>query len=179
MKIGKLTITGVMAAVIGIVGPWSVPIPASPVPISLTSLAVELAVWILGWKYGTLSYLIYLLLGIAGLPVFSGFTGGAARIAGPTGGYLLGFLWMALISGWLIEKYRGSFWMSMLGMAVGTAVMYLFGTVWLAYMTGRSLGEAWMVGVVPFLLGDIGKMAMVWMLAPKLKRRLVQAGIFA
>lgn len=175
---GKLTMTGVMAAVICILGPLSVPVPVSPVPVSLTSLAVALTVWILGWKYGTVSYLIYLLLGFAGLPVFSGFSGGLTKLAGPTGGYLIGFIFMAIISGWLIEKYNGKLVMSVLGILLGTGVMYLFGTVWLAQMLGRSFAEALMIGVVPFLPGDAVKTVIVFVAGPKLKKGIVRAGIY-
>ena len=75
-----------MAAVTCILAPLSVPI--GPVPISLTNFAIYLSLYLLDWKKGTLSYLIYLLLGLVGLPVFSGFTGGLAKLAGPTGGYI-------------------------------------------------------------------------------------------
>ena len=99
----RLAMIGVMAAVTCILGPFSIQIPTSPVPISFTNLAIYLSIFVLGWKAGTLSYLIYLLLGLAGLPVFSGFTSGPAKLAGPTGGYLIGFIFMAAVGGWLIE----------------------------------------------------------------------------
>ena len=79
----QLTLTAVMAAVICVLGPISMAIPISPVPISLASMAVYLAVTVLGMKLGTLSCLIYLLLGLVGLPVFSGGSAGAAKLFGP------------------------------------------------------------------------------------------------
>ena len=88
----QMTLIAVMAAITCILGPLSIPIPISPVPISLTNLAIYLTVCLLGWKFGTISYLIYLLIGIAGLPVFSGFSSGFAKLLGPTGGYLIGFI---------------------------------------------------------------------------------------
>ena len=84
-----------MTAVTCILGPLAIPI--GPVPVSLTPLAVFLSVYILGTKGGTLAYLLYLLIGAVGVPVFSGFTGGLGKLAGPTGGYLVGFILMALI----------------------------------------------------------------------------------
>lgn len=83
-----MVVTALMAAVTCILAPLSVPI--GPVPISLTNFAIYLSLYLLDWKKGTLSYLIYLLLGLVGLPVFSGFTGGLAKLAGPTGGYIIG-----------------------------------------------------------------------------------------
>ena len=77
---------GLMAALICVMGPFSIPLPISPVPISLTNLAVYFVIYAIGMKKGTLAYLVYLLIGFAGLPVFSAFTGGAGKLLGPTGG---------------------------------------------------------------------------------------------
>ena len=98
-KTKELTLIGLMAALTCIAGPLSLPLPFSPVPISLTNLAIYFSVYILGMKRGTISYLVYLLLGLVGLPVFSAFTSGPAKLFGPTGGYLIGFIFIALISG--------------------------------------------------------------------------------
>ena len=89
-KTYEITITALMTAVTCILAPMSIPI--GPVPISFTNLAIYLSLYLLGWKKGTISYLIYLLIGLVGLPVFSGFTGGPAKLAGPTGGYIIGFI---------------------------------------------------------------------------------------
>ena len=97
-----MAVTALMTAVTCIVAPLSIPI--GPVPISLTNFAIYLSLYILGWKKGTVSYLLYLLLGLVGLPVFSGFSGGIAKLAGPTGGYIIGFIPMAIIAGIIIEK---------------------------------------------------------------------------
>ena len=103
----NMTAIALMAAVICILGPLSIPLPVSPVPISFTNLAIYFAVILLGWKRGTISYILYLLIGLVGVPVFSGFTGGPGKLVGPTGGYLIGFIFMAIIAGWFIEKYEG------------------------------------------------------------------------
>ena len=79
----------------------------------------------------SISYVIYLLLGLVGLPVFSGFSGGFTKLAGPTGGYLIGFLFMIPLTGILFEKTGKSFWKQFGAMVLGTLVCYLFGTVWL------------------------------------------------
>ena len=100
----QMTLSAIMAAVICILGPLSIPIPVSPVPITLTNLAIYFTVCILGWKLGTVSYLIYLVIGLAGLPVFSSFGAGFGKLLGPTGGYLIGFIFMAIICGLFFEK---------------------------------------------------------------------------
>ena len=97
-KTYRLALIGVMTAILCILGPLSIPLPFSPVPLSLTNFAILLAVFLLGWKWGTVSCGIYLLLGLVGVPVFSGFSGGMAKLLGPTGGYLVGFLLLAVIS---------------------------------------------------------------------------------
>ncbi|MBQ6553936.1 MAG: biotin transporter BioY, partial [Firmicutes bacterium] len=102
MKTKEMTKIALFTAVLCIVAPMSIPIGA--IPVSLTNLAVWLAVYLIGTKSGTISYILYFLLGIFGLPVFSGYTGGFAKAAGPTGGFLVGFVLMALISGFFIEK---------------------------------------------------------------------------
>ena len=106
----QLTLTAVMAAVICVLGPISIAIPVSPVPISLASMAVYLAVTVLGMKLGTLSCLIYLLLGLVGIPVFAGGSAGAAKLFGPTGGYLIGYLFLALIAGAFVGRFAENKW---------------------------------------------------------------------
>ena len=101
-KTYEMTVTALMTAVTCILAPLSIPI--GPVPISFTNLAIYLSLYLLGWKRGTISYLVYLLIGLVGVPVFSGFTGGIGKLAGPTGGYIIGFIAMAVIAGLVIDK---------------------------------------------------------------------------
>lgn len=88
LSVRQIAAIGIMAAATAILAPFSIPI--GPVPISLTNLAIYFALYILGAKDGTLSYLVYLLIGLIGVPVFSGFTSGPEKLFGPTGGYLIG-----------------------------------------------------------------------------------------
>ena len=89
-KTYALAMTALMAAVTCVLAPMAIPI--GPVPISLTNLAIYLSLYLLGWKWGTASYVVYMLIGMVGVPVFSGFTGGLGKLAGPTGGYIIGFV---------------------------------------------------------------------------------------
>lgn len=157
MKTKEITMIGLMAALTCIAGPLSLPLPFSPVPISLTNLAVYFAVYLLGMKRGTISYCVYLLLGLVGMPVFSAFTSGPAKILGPTGGYLIGFVFMAVICGWFVDRWNGKPVPRFIGMVAGTAVCYAFGTAWLAFQAKMSFGAALAAGVLPFLLGDAVK----------------------
>lgn len=167
-----ITLVGLMAAVICILGPLSIPIPISPIPISMTNFAVYLAVYVLGWKKGALSYLIYLLIGLAGVPVFSAFTGGAGKLLGPTGGYLIGFIFMALVSGIVIDTWREKRYIHFLGMAAGTVICYLFGSVWLSFQAGITFWEAAGLGVLPYIPGDLVKIIVSMIIGPKIYKRL-------
>ncbi len=175
-KTQTLTIIALMAAVTCILGPLSITIPVSPVPISFTNLAIYLTVMILGWKKGVVSYLIYLLIGLAGVPVFSAFTSGPGKLLGPTGGYLIGFVFLALISGFFVEKFNGKIYMYAAGMVVGTAVTYAFGTIWLAYQAHMDFAAALMAGVIPYLPGDIVKILIAVFAGNEIRKRLAKAG---
>ena len=138
----QLTLTAVMAAVICVLGPISMAIPISPVPISLASMAVYLAVTVLGMKLGTLSCLIYLLLGLVGLPVFSGGSAGAAKLFGPTGGYLVGYLFLALIAGAFVGRYTENKWKSIAFAALGMVLaIAFFVKLAMAYFDYRKHGQ--------------------------------------
>lgn len=172
-----MALIGVMAAVTCILGPLSLAIPVSPVPISLTNLAVYFALYVLGMKRGTISYCIYLLLGLVGLPVFSSFTGGAGKLFGPTGGYLIGFIFMAVISGFFIDKWEKKLYLHFIGMVLGTAVCYFFGTLWLAFSAGMDFYAALAAGVIPFIPADLAKIIIAMIAGPVLRRQLRRAGL--
>lgn len=174
IRTSTITMIALMTAVTCVLGPLSIPI--GPVPISFTNLAIYLTVILLGLKMGTVSYLIYLLIGLVGVPVFSSFTGGPGKLFGPTGGYLIGFIFMALITGFFVEKFSGKIPMYFLGMVLGTAVTYAFGTAWLAYQAGMGFKAALATGVIPFIPGDVAKMVIAALIGPVIKKQIVRAG---
>lgn len=177
---GRLVRVGFMAALLCILGPVSVAVPVSPVPISLGTLAVYLIVVTAGTADALMSCLVYLLLGFAGLPVFSGYMGGAGRLLGPTGGYLIGFLALIVTAGAFTGRFqdrRKERLFSLIGLALGTAVLYLFGTGWLAMISGMGFYEALWAGVIPFIPGDLVKMLAAVLLGTTLRGRLIQAGL--
>lgn len=175
LTIKTIALIGLMAALLCIMGPLSIPLPFSPVPLSLTNLAIFITIYVLGMKKGTISYLIYLLLGAAGLPIFSGFSGGLGKLLGPTGGYLFGFVFMALICGYFIDRWFQKWYLCLVGLLIGTAVCNLLGTLWLAYQNSMSIPAALMVGVMPFILGDLMKIAISLILGPVLRKALLRA----
>ena len=137
----------------------SIPIPGTPVPFTLQNFGVLIAGGALGLRRGGSAALVYVLLGVVGLPFFAEGKGGVDVIVGATGGYLIGFVAAAAIVGRLAELgWDRRFGGAIGATAFGTAVIYLVGVPWLAATTGLSLVEAIRVGLVPFLLADIVKL---------------------
>lgn len=181
----RMVACAVMAAVICALGPQSIPI--EPVPISLATLAIYLTVCLLGWKWGTVSTVVYLILGFAGVPVFAGYTGGLGKLAGPTGGYLVGYIPLALVAGLAIELAcrhlmgKGTartvlgLALQFAGMAAGTAVLYAFGTAWYCILSGNELSVAVGFCVIPFISGDLVKMVAALVIAAPVRARLEKA----
>ena len=175
MKNKKLTtyqmaVTAVMAAVMCVLSPLSIPIGA--VPIAMANLVICFAAWLLGPKFGTLSVVIYLLIGLIGVPVFAGYSAGVSILAGPTGGYLVGYLPLAFIGGLFIEKSNGNPVISGLGLILGDAVCYVLGTVWFMTLTGADLASALGWCVLPYLPGDAVKIALAAILTIQLDKRM-------
>jgi biotin transport system substrate-specific component len=175
-NIYQMTIMGIMAAVICVLGPLSIPIGV--VPISFTNLAIYFTLYTLGMKKGTISYIIYMLIGFVGVPVFSGFTGGPAKLLGPTGGYIIGFIFMALIAGFFIDKFFDKWYLCFAGMVLGTAACYALGTTWLSYQVHLPAGKALALGVIPFIPGDLVKILIAAFAGPKIRNRLIKANLF-
>lgn len=168
IKTKQMVLIALMTAVTCVLGPLSIPLPFSPVPISLTNFAIFLAIFVLGMENGTISFIIYLLLGAVGVPVFSSFRGGLQVLAGATGGYLIGFIFLALIMGFALDHFDRKLVPTIIGMIIGMAVCYAFGTVWLAKLLSLSFKEGLMMGVIPYLAGDAAKIIIAAIVGPKL-----------
>lgn len=140
-----------------------IPVPFSPVPITLQVFFVLLAGSMLKSKWGSLSMIVYTLLGIAGLPVFAGGSSGIGVLFGPTGGYIFGFILAAYIIGKLSEKaektVRPSLLANSINMSVGVLAIYLCGVLQLMMVAKLGLGAALALGVIPFLPGEVIKTA--------------------
>ncbi len=164
-----MTLIAVMAALICLAGPLTVAI--GPIPLSLATFAVYLAGATLGAKRGTLAVALYMLIGAVGVPVFSGFSGGLQKLAGVTGGYLVGYLPCAWLTGLGAggEEEKG-IWRLPAMMALGTAALYALGTAWFMFLTKNPLGAALGMCVLPFLPGDAVKIAAATLLARPVRR---------
>lgn len=134
-------------------------IPIGPVPIVLQNLFIFLSGLLLGPVWGTASVGVYLLSGILGLPVFAGGIGGIGKFAGPTGGYLLGFLPAVCVIGFISNVSKTNVVRDLLAMICGSLIIYACGLSWLKILTNMTLGKTLAVGMYPFLPGDALKMA--------------------
>ena len=169
----NMTSCALMAALMCVLCPVSVPI--GPIPISLSILVILLTVFVLGTWRALVSYTVYLLLGAVGMPVFSGFQGGLAKLAGPTGGYLAGFWLMILVAGLIMEKGKRNLLITVLGMLVGVAVDYAVGTAWFVFQTESTVAHALDVCVYPFIPFDVAKIVVAVLLGSVVYKGLQKA----
>lgn len=175
MKMKTITTCALFTALMCICGPLSVPI--GPVPVSLTNLVLYFAIMVLDTKKTFISYLIYLLIGVIGLPVFSGFQGGLGKVVGPTGGYLVGFLLMVLIGGIMMEKTKANIVLTIVGMILGTAACYVLGTIWFVLIMNYEVGPALALCVWPFIPFDLVKIVVAVPVGKVVRKRLEVAGV--
>jgi len=171
VKARNMALCALFAALLAVCAWTSVPV--GDTVFTLQTFGVFLTLGLLGGKWGTLSILVYLLLGAAGLPVFSGFRGGIGALLGVTGGYLAGFLFTGLVY-WLVTACRGP---KPLAMVLGLVACYAFGTLWFrfGYLQGGStmgIGAVLLKCVAPYLLPDGIKLALALSLTTRLRRRL-------
>ena len=167
-KTEKLVLYALFAALTAILSQIAIPLPFTPVPITLAMLSVLLSGALLGPIGGIMSQLIYILIGAVGLPVFSGFTGGLGILIGPTGGYLFGYLFCALVTGALVNKASQKQLLLLVAMIAGILVCYFVGTIWFILVMKTTILNALLLCVVPFLLGDGIKIAVAFFLTIRL-----------
>lgn len=150
-----------------------IPLPSSLVPITLQTLFTYMAGGLLGGYLGALSQLIYILIGISGLPVFSSGSAGPSVLVGPTGGYLIGFVAGAFVIGNMAETRSNSSFMWLLTcMIVGTTIIYTLGVIQLMNWMKIGLAEAVITGVLPFMVGDALKILLAAYTTHRIRRML-------
>ncbi len=143
----------------------SIPLPFTPVPLTGQTFAVLLMGATLGAKRGAASLALYTVEGVLGLPFFAGGASGLAKLLGPTGGYLVGFIVAAYVIGLLAERGLDRHWRTaFIPFLIGSAIIYLFGILWLAFFLG--LPGAIAGGLLPFLIGDLIKLILAWIALP-------------
>jgi biotin transport system substrate-specific component len=151
-KLRRMVLASLMAALTA-VGAY-IHVPIGPVPIVLSTLFVILTGLLLGSRWGLASMALYLLVGAIGIPIFAGGKGGFAHFLGPTGGYLIGYLVSAWITGLISERANRSLIRDVIAAVIGSLILYGCGVPWLKIVTEMSWSRAFLMGMIPFLIGD-------------------------
>lgn len=170
MKTRGMVRTAVFAALLCAVAP--VAIPLGPVPFTLATFVIYMSGGVLGRRRACVAVAVYILLGAFGLPVFSGFSGGFGKLFGPTGGYIIGYLPLAFMSGVFLNGKTSTPWRLALGMLIGTVVLYAFGTAWFVLQTSTPIAASLSLCVLPFLPVDAAKIAVSAACAPVIRSRV-------
>lgn len=170
MKVRNMALCALFAALLCVCAWISVPVGATA--ITMQTFGIFLTLSVLGGKRGSIAIAIYVLLGVVGLPVFSGFQGGVGALLGPSGGYLYGFMLTALLY-WLVLALGGEKW-QLPGLIFGLLSCYACGCLWFAFgylsPQSRSLGAVLTGCVLPYLLPDAAKLILAWLLGRRLRR---------
>ena len=170
-RITDIVYTAVFASVISVCALITVPFA---VPFTMQTFGVFFALLMLGGRRGTSAVAVYVALGLAGLPVFSGFVGGPAALFGATGGYIIGFLLAALLF-WLFEiLWGGKRGAAAVSVMIGMTVCYTSGALWYAFGYAGGTGAGFAVAIIqcvlPFILPDVAKVTLAFVLCKKLKK---------
>ena len=173
-SVRDLCFIGIFTAIITVVSQLSIPMPYG-VPITLQTFVIPLSGIVLGAKKGTVSTLIYVLLGAIGVPVFAGYTGGMGIVLGMTGGFILSFPVMALTAG-IGERKNNVIWL-VSGLVVGSVINYICGMFWFSFVMSSDLKTAFAACVLPFIPTAIIKIVLVAILGRQIKRVLVQGRV--
>lgn len=167
-----ITYTALLSAILCVVSPLTIPIGA--VPISFTTLAIFITASIVDYKISTLATLIYIFIGIIGLPVFSNFQGGVSVLFNGTGGFILGYTLCAFITSFMVKKSNGRKSVFVLAMVLSTLILYIIGTAWFIVIAKVDFISAIIVCVLPFILFDAIKIIVATLIFSPLRKSFVK-----
>lgn len=174
-RLRMMIVTALFAAIIGVMAQLTIPLPY--VPITGQTLAIGLAATILGARFGTISVILYILIGATGVPVFAEFSGGLSKLVGPTGGYLVGFIPTAYVIGLFMEKTSFTVKNALIANVIGMFITLTFGTLWLSVAAGLSLTAAIAGGFTPFIVVGLIKAALASWIGILVRNRLAAANL--
>jgi len=174
LTIRELCLISLFTAIIAVCAQVSIPMPYG-VPMTLQTLAIPLAGAVLGMKNGTIAALVYVLLGLVGVPVFAGFSGGIGMLFGRTGGFILAFPLMAFTAG--VGARSGKKLWLILWLVIGAIALYISGLTVFSIVTSSSPAASFMLVVVPFLPTEVIKIIIVVFLSNLIKHALRKRGI--
>ncbi|MEA4921265.1 MAG: biotin transporter BioY [Clostridiaceae bacterium] len=164
----NLIVASLMTTLMCILSPWSIPV--GPIPVTLGVFCVFLSAMLLPGYYSLLSIGAYIGIALMGLPVCSGFNGGTAAILGPTGGYIVGYIFIAFFTA--LGKKSSHLPLTLISMLAGLACCYAVGTAWFMFITGRDLMQSLALCVIPFIPFDIIKGAASVAIRVLLRKRI-------
>lgn len=174
LSVKSAALTGMFVAVLAVLSQLSIPLP-SGVPITLQTFAVALTAYVLGPRLGTAATAVYILLGAVGLPVYANFSSGIGVLLGMTGGFLWGFLVMAVLCGLGARQKKKAFLAAL--SAAGLAACHLVGIFWFMKVTGTGFVQAALAASVPYLIKDAVSVAAAWLAAQAIQRALAAASL--
>ncbi|TPG71210.1 biotin transporter BioY [Brevibacillus laterosporus] len=174
-KLRTYILTAIFTAITAVFAQITIPLPI--VPITGQTLAVGLVATVLGSRYGTVSMVLYVILGAIGVPVFASFSGGPQVLIGPTGGFIFGFIATAFVMGYFLEKTKYTFTMALIANLIGMAITFLFGVIQLKLVLNLSWAGAMATGVTPFIAGGVIKAILAAYVGIILRKRLVSIGM--
>ncbi len=175
MTTKDLALIALFSALTAVTAQVSIYLPFMPVPISLSFIGVFTSAAVLGARRGAISQLVYILLGAFGLPVFAGMRGGLSVLVGATGGYLIGYVLMALVVGMFVDNKKAEGFLRLSAvMALSLLPCYAVGTAWLSISQKLSLQAAFAAGVAPFFVFDILKALFTAYFSVQLKRIMLE-----
>lgn len=172
-KIQMYALCALFAALTAVCSQIQIPLPM--VPVNLALFAVHLSAFLLGKTFGAISQTVYILLAAVGVPVMAGFSGGLSVLFGQTGGYAIGYILSAFLTGLICEKWGYAFWKICIAAAIGCIACYVLGTIWFMAVTGLNLSTSLVYCVFPFLPGDVIKILLAGVLAVRLRSVLKPA----
>jgi biotin transport system substrate-specific component len=175
MKTLDIVYIAIGAALIAICSWISIP---TAVPFTLQTFAVFTALLMLGGDRGTLSVLVYILIGAVGVPVFAGFTGGVGILFGSTGGYIFGFVFMGLIYQIFTKLFGRKAVVEIVALVIGLVICYAFGTAWFMYVYTRDSGAVGILSVLswcvfPFIIPDVLKLVLAYLISKRTRKDLI------
>ena len=169
----RMIVTALFAAIIAILAQITIPLPL--VPITGQTLAIGLAATILGSRHGTISTILYIIIGAIGIPVFAQMSGGLGVVFGPTGGFLVGFIPTTFVIGYYLERVGFTVFHACIANVIGMLITLTFGTVWLKIVANLTWEAAFVGGFAPFIIVGIIKAFLAGWIGIVVRRRLVSA----
>lgn len=166
----QLTLIGLIAAILCILSPFKIPLFFTPIPLTLSVFAVLLTAYLLPPTQAFLAVVIYLCIGLVGLPVFSGFRSGFSALVGPTGGYLIGYLPLVWISSYCVHFQKKDA-ITILGMILGLIILYTMGTLWFSISKSMSIADSLTLTALPFIPFDFLKIIMAHIVGKSVRER--------